>query len=75
MRRVHLAVVVVLLALLAIFAVQNLELVTMRFLGQSLSMPLAVLAVVVYVLGAITGGGLYSLFRRSYRKARHEPLH
>lgn len=70
MRRLHLAIVIVLLALLGVFALQNLEWVTMRFLGQSLSMPLAVLAVVLYVLGAITGGGLYGLVRHSYRKAR-----
>ncbi|MGE4335248.1 MAG: DUF1049 domain-containing protein [Pigmentiphaga sp.] len=73
MRRVYLAIVIVLLAAIVVFAFQNLEMVTMRFLGLGLSAPLALLAVVVYVLGALTGGGLYGLLRQSYRKSRQVP--
>jgi hypothetical protein len=35
----------------------------MAFLGFSIRAPLAILAVVVYVLGAATGGTLYALLR------------
>jgi lipopolysaccharide assembly protein A len=42
----------------------------MSFLGFSLSAPLVVLAVVVYVLGAVTGGSLYALLRKSVRESR-----
>ncbi|MCK9513633.1 MAG: hypothetical protein M0R28_20750 [Pigmentiphaga sp.] len=73
MRRVYLAVVIVLLAAIVVFAFQNLEMVTMRFLGLGVHAPLAVLAVVVYILGALTGGGLYGLLRQSYRKSRRMP--
>jgi putative membrane protein len=50
--------------------VQNRELVTMSFLGFGVRAPLAIMAAVVYVLGAITGGSLYALLRKSVRESR-----
>ena len=52
-----------------IFAVQNLETVTMAFLGFKIRAPLAVLAIIVYVLGAVTGSSLLALLRQSYRRS------
>jgi uncharacterized integral membrane protein len=65
MRWVYLAIVVVFMAAIVIFVAQNRALATMSFLGFSVRAPLAILAVVVYVLGAITGGSLYALLRKS----------
>lgn len=70
MRLFYLAVVILFAAAIAIFALQNLERVTMSFLGVNMSAPLAVVTVVVYVLGALTGGGLYALLKRSYTGAK-----
>jgi lipopolysaccharide assembly protein A len=70
MRWVYLIIVIVFVAALVIFGVQNLQTATMSFLGFSVSAPLVVLAVVVYVLGAITGGSLYALLRKSVRESR-----
>jgi len=70
MRWVYLIVVILFLAALVVFGVQNLQMATMSFLGFSLSAPLVVLAVVVYVLGAVTGGSLYALLRKSVRESR-----
>lgn len=70
MRLFYLAVVILFAALTAIFAFQNLERVTMSFLGFNLRAPLAVLVVVVYALGAFTGGGLFGLLKRSYTGAK-----
>jgi hypothetical protein len=42
----------------------------MSFLGFGVRAPLAVMAAVVYVLGAITGGSLYALLRRSVHGSR-----
>jgi putative membrane protein len=53
-----------------IFAVQNLEIVTMSFLGFSVRAPLALLVAIVYVLGMATGGSLWALLRRSLRGSR-----
>jgi uncharacterized integral membrane protein len=74
MRWIHLAIVILFVAATLIFAVQNRELVTMEFLGFSLRAPLALLAVGVYVLGAISGGSLFALLRRSVGRMRPAPV-
>jgi hypothetical protein len=61
MRVVYLAVIILLAAAAVIFALQNLTSVSVSFLGFSVTMPLAVLVVVIYVLGAATGGSLFAL--------------
>jgi uncharacterized integral membrane protein len=53
-----------------IFVVQNVQVVTMSFLGLSVRAPLAVLAAVAYVLGTLTGGSLYALLRKSVQGSR-----
>ena len=70
MRWLYLIVIIVFVAAIVLFAIQNLGLVTTSFLGFSVRAPLAVLAVIVYVLGAITGGSLFALLRRSVRATR-----
>jgi uncharacterized integral membrane protein len=70
MRWIYLIVIIVFVAAIVIFGAQNLEMIRMSFLGLSLRAPLALLAVIVYVLGAITGGSLFALLRRSIRESR-----
>lgn len=70
MRFVHLAIIVLFVAITLIFAVQNLQSVTMSFLGYSLRMPMALQAIVVYLLGMVTGGSLWTLLRRSIEGTR-----
>lgn len=70
MRNFYLAVVVVLTAALVIFAAQNMQPVAVRFLGASVTFPMMFWAVLLYIGGAVTGGGLYALIRHSYRQAR-----
>jgi lipopolysaccharide assembly protein A len=70
MRWVYLIVVVMFALVTLIFALQNLEIVTTSFLGFNVRAPLAVVTVVAYVLGAITGGSLYALLRKSIQASR-----
>jgi uncharacterized integral membrane protein len=70
MRWVYLAIVIVFVAAIVIFAFQNLGMVTMSFLGFSVSAPLAIVAAIVYVLGAFTGGSLFGLLRHSLRESK-----
>jgi uncharacterized integral membrane protein len=74
MRWVHLTVIIVFAAATLIFALQNLKTVTVAFLGLSIGAPLAVVIFVVYVLGAVTGGSLLALLRRSYAGSRLRPM-
>jgi len=60
----------VFVAVIVIFVIQNRELITMSFLGFSVRAPLAILAAIVYVLGAVTGGSLFALLRRSLQASR-----
>jgi len=72
-RWIYLAIVVLVAAATLIFALQNLQIVSVSFLATSLSAPLALLVFVVYVLGAATGGSLYALLRRSVQGSRRAP--
>jgi lipopolysaccharide assembly protein A len=73
MRWIYLAIVVVFVAAILIFAFQNLDIVTMSFLGFSVRAPLAIVAAVVYLLGALTGGSLYALLRGLVRRSKVRP--
>jgi uncharacterized integral membrane protein len=74
MRWVYLVLIVVIAAATLVFCVQNRDFATMSFLNFSIRAPLAILAVVVYVLGAVTGGSLYALLRKSVRGARRPQI-
>ena len=73
MRWVYLAVIVLFAAATIIFAAQNFQIVTIAFLGASVRMPLALLIVVIYLVGAVTAGSLLALLRRSVEGARRRP--
>jgi uncharacterized integral membrane protein len=70
MRTVHLAIIILFVLAIIIFAAQNFGSVTVAFLGFSVSAPLAVLAVIIYVLGMATGSSLWALIRHSLHGAR-----
>lgn len=70
MRWVHVTIIVVFVTATLIFGMQNREMVTMDFLGFSLRAPLAIMAACFYVLGAITGGSLFALLRKSVTASR-----
>jgi uncharacterized integral membrane protein len=63
MRWFHISLIVILAVVTLIFAVQNLQSVTVAFLNFRVSAPLAVLVGVIYVLGMATGGSLWTLIR------------
>jgi lipopolysaccharide assembly protein A len=73
MRWVYLTLIVLLAAVTLIFIIQNRDLVTMSFLGFSIRAPLAILIAAVYIVGAVTGGSLFALLRRSYRGSQRNP--
>jgi uncharacterized integral membrane protein len=69
MRWVYLAAIILFALAVVVFAAQNFETVTVSFFRMNFSLPLALLSVVVYLLGAATGGGLFALLRRSYKRS------
>jgi lipopolysaccharide assembly protein A len=69
-RWLYLAVVVLFVVALIIFVFQNTQSVDISFLALGVTLPLAVLVFVVYLLGALSGGSLYALLRRSVAGSR-----
>jgi uncharacterized integral membrane protein len=69
-RWLYLAIVVLFVAALIVFVAQNTQSVGVSFLSLGATLPLAALVFVVYVLGALTGGSLYALLRRSVAGSR-----
>jgi hypothetical protein len=72
MRFLYFLVLVIVLAPLVLFAVQNDEIVPLRFswapyFDLSSSQPLSLVIAVVYVLGMVSGSSLVGLLRRSFR--------
>lgn len=71
MRWIYLAVIILFAAATIVFGLQNREIVITSFLGFNARLPLALLVVAVYLLGAATGGSLFALLRRSYEGSRN----
>jgi lipopolysaccharide assembly protein A len=69
-RWIYLAIVVVFVAALIVFIFQNTQSVDVSFLALGATMPLAILVLVAYVLGALSGGSMYALLRRSVAGSR-----
>jgi lipopolysaccharide assembly protein A len=65
MRWLHLATVIILALAIVIFALQNLEMVSIDFLSFGVRIPLAFLVVAVYLVGMATGSSFLALIRRS----------
>jgi lipopolysaccharide assembly protein A len=69
-RWLHLSVIALFAAAIIVFAAQNHQLVTMSFLGFRATLPMALLAGIIYLLGMATGGSLLALLRRLVEGAR-----
>lgn len=52
-----------------LFKFQNLESVTVSLLGASLTLPVSVLVLLIYLLGMVTGGSVLALMRAWVRGA------
>lgn len=63
MKHVYLSLLLAMTAVVFLFKFQNLDTVTVQFLSASLTLPLSLLLLAVYVLGMLTGGMLLSMVR------------
>jgi uncharacterized membrane protein YciS (DUF1049 family) len=70
MRYFYLVLLVVILAAVIVFVFQNDERVTLRFLGWQVTLRLAVLVAVYYVLGMVSGWSVFGFLRRSIERVR-----
>jgi uncharacterized integral membrane protein len=63
MRYVYMALIAILAAIIILFKVQNLESVTVSLFAASVTLPVSVLVLLIYLLGMLTGGFLLALVR------------
>ena len=72
MRFVHAVLLLTFLGAVAIFAFQNMQAVTVGFLKWSLTAPLALTAVVIYLVGMISGWNVVAFLSRSLHRVATE---
>jgi putative membrane protein len=70
-RYVYIALIVAFTALVLLFKVQNFETATVSLFSLSVTLPVALLVIGVYVLGMLTGGALFALLRAWFAGARN----
>ena len=63
MRYVYMALIAIFATIIILFKIQNLESVSVSLFSASVSMPVSVLVLLIYVLGMLTGGFLLALLR------------
>ncbi len=70
MRAFYLGLLILLVGVTALFALQNLQTVTVSFLNWSVTLPIAVLVIGVYFLGMVSGGGLLAFLRWTLQRSK-----
>jgi uncharacterized integral membrane protein len=70
MRYVYIVLIATFVAIITLFKIQNLDTVTVSLLGASVTLPVSVLVLLIYVLGALTGGTLVALIRTWFQGAK-----
>lgn len=66
MKYVYIALVVAFTALVLLFKIQNLETATVSLFTASITLPVSLLVIGIYVLGMVTGGALLGLLKGWY---------
>ena len=69
MKYVYVALIVVIAGIVLLFKVQNLASVTVSLFGASITLPVSILVLLIYVLGMLTGGMVLALLRALIHRA------
>ena len=74
MRVIYTVLLLVFVAAIITFAVQNIEPITIKFLGNSWEIALALLIAAAYVLGMLSGWTVVGIVKKSLKRVteRHE---
>lgn len=70
MRWLWLTIIILFSVAILLFIVQNRDVVTLSFLRFNIRAPFALLVAITYIVGALTGGSLLALLRRSYKGSK-----
>lgn len=64
MRLLKTILLLLLIGVAVIFTIQNMEIVKLSFLNFHLEIPLSFASISIYILGAISGGLVFSLLKK-----------
>ncbi len=70
MRFLYLALIILLAGVTILFALQNLQTITVSFLNWSVTLPTALVVVGAYALGMVSGGSVLAFLRWTLRRSR-----
>ena len=70
MRIFYLVQLILLAGVTVLFAVQNLQTITVSFLSWSVTLPIALVVIGAYVLGMASGGSVLAILRWTMRRAK-----
>ena len=73
MRFIQATLLLLFLAAVGIFAIQNNAMTTVQFWTWKVSAPSSIVVVGVYLLGMISGGAVFGFIRLSLRKVSERP--
>ena len=73
MRLFYFLILLLIVVVLVIFAVQNDERVTLRFINWSLAWPMSLLILCVYLLGMLSGWSVVGFLKRSLQRVTDRP--
>ena len=73
MRLICFLILLIVVAALVVFAVQNNEDVTLKYLDRSVSCPMSLLIAVVYLSGMVSGWTIVGFLKRSFRRVTERP--
>ncbi|MDG3002348.1 LapA family protein [Paludisphaera mucosa] len=74
MRYVQGVLLLIFLGAIGLFAIQNTEAITVDFAKWRVTGPVALLAIVAYLLGMLSGWTVVSYFSRSLRRVSERPV-
>jgi uncharacterized integral membrane protein len=69
MRYLYMALIAIVTGVVLLFKVQNMESATVSLFSMSMTLPLSILLLLIYVLGMLTGSMLLALLRTSVTRA------
>jgi putative membrane protein len=75
MRVICLIILLIVLAAVVVFAVQNNETVTLQYLDRSVTSSLPLLIAIVYMLGMVSGWTVIGFLKRSLRRVTERREH
>ena len=73
MRVVYGLILLLLLGAVGVFAVQNRDIITLNYLDRSVTCPVSLLVIIVYLLGMVSGWTVLGIVRRSLRRVTEHP--